>query len=284
MSIAYVSTGGGSGASDSVNAGSPTNGALFVAVSINSKTATCSVTYNGVSMTPVDEIVNTGSANFTLFSFLLLNPASGSNTLAITQTGGLNRYAWTSYSGVSGASQPDDNSENTVASDDNISSSVTTTRDNCWVMSAGFFSGGGTFSSGTNFTLRTGGSGMFIGDTNGVVSPAGALSQDIDLDTTSTGGVMMVQIALAPTLEYTVALDQGSYTLTGYNLLFVYGRTVILALGTYAHTGYNLLFSITRKWINQVLNSSTFTNGTKNSSSWSNKNKNSSTFTNEDKN
>lgn len=283
MAISYVSAGTGTGASDSVNIGSLTNGALVVTVAINSKTATCSVTYNGVSMTAIDNIVNTGTANFTLFSFLLENPSNGSNTLAITQTGGLSAYAWASYSGVSTVS-PDVSGTGTVASDDNITDSVTTTRDNCWVVASAFFSAGGLFSSGTNYTNRAGSNGIFIGDTNGVVSPAGALSQDIDLDTTSTGGVMMIQMALAPLVEYTVALDQGSFTLTGQNLLFSYGRTVILAVGSFVQTGYDLLFSVTRKWINQDKNSSVMTNESKNSSSWSNVSKNSSTFTNEDKN
>lgn len=284
MAISYVSSGNSGTESSSVDIGSLTNGCLIVCVAINSKSGSCSVTYNGVSMTLVDTQVNTGSANFTLYSFILVNPASGSNTLTVTQTGGLSRYAWVSYSGVSSAGQPNANGKNTVSSANNISNSVTTTKDNCWVIGCGFFSAGGSFSSGSNYTSRQGGFGIFIGDTNGVVSPAGSLSQTITLDTTSTGGVMMVQLAISPLIEYTVALDQGSFTHTGYNLLFSIGKTATLNFNSFIHTGYDLLFSVTRKWINQDKNSSIMANESKNSSSWSNESKNSSTFTNENKN
>lgn len=283
MAITYVSSGITTSTSSSVDIGSLTNGCLIVGVSVNSKTGTASVTYNGVSMTAVDGIANTGSADFKLFSFILVNPASGSNTLAITASHGIT-VGWASYSGVSSAGEPDDNDTNTVASADNISNSVTTVRDNCWVIGCAFFTGGGSFSSGTNYTNRSGSSGMFIGDTNAVVTPAGALSQTITLGTTSTGGVMMVQMAIAPLIEYTVALDQGSFTQTGYDLLFSIGKTVVLAVGSLVQTGYDLLFSITRKWINESKNSSVMTNESKSSSSWSNESKNSSTFNNETKN
>lgn len=101
------------------------------------------------------------------------------------------------------------------------------------------------------------------------------------------GGISNTQDIYSLTLSVaavTLTMAQGSYTLTGQNLLFVLIRnyTLALAYGTYALTGQVLSF-IQPMWMRDSKNTSSFSNGAKNTSAWSNVSKNSSSFSNDTK-
>lgn len=103
---------------------------------------------------------------------------------------------------------------------------------------------------------------------------------------------------------YTLALDQGAYTYTGYATLFRLAWKFLVEQGSYAYTGFATGLSkgygiicaagsyiltgietVLRYggWTNQSKNSSTFSNSSKNTSTFTNNSKNSSSWTNQSK-
>lgn len=86
-----------------------------------------------------------------------------------------------------------------------------------------------------------------------------------------------------PPQALTLALAQGSFTLTGQNVILHYGRTIALAVGTFALTGFDLLFTLFRKWLKPTKSTTNFSNQTKNTTSFSDQTKNTSNWTDQNK-
>jgi hypothetical protein len=107
-----------------------------------------------------------------------------------------------SYTGALQSGVPDataSKSETTVTTTTN---SITTILDNCWVVT-GCSDDGGVPTAGTNVTNRAGNNvNERIGDSNGVVTPAGAFSQTW---TGASGTMTMVQASFAPVVTSTGA-------------------------------------------------------------------------------
>jgi len=260
---------------------------LVVGVAYQDTTSVSSITYNGTSLT----FVNRASQSSTTSElWYLANPSSGANNVVITMSG-TTAYPTGSaitFTGVAQTSLVD--SSNTATGNDTAPTvTTTTTRDNSWVVDCVAVqtnTGDITLTVGAGQTQRTN------------HSNSSQERQGTSTETTTTAGAVTMSWSLSATrrwsittfgfkeggVDNTLAIGQGAFALTGYNLLFVYGRKIVMAYGGYALTGFSLLFNLLRKFQNQTKNTSTLSNGTKSSSSWSNESKSNSTLNNQIKN
>ncbi len=176
-----------------------TNLVLFVAVETNaagSPDLITGVTYNGVSMSlVVKQLDDIGQSMIYLFA--LINPATGTNTISVTASSTLDVIS-TSALSLTGCKQSGDpdNSTGANAFAASVSSALTTTDDNSWVVAAG--SGVTTnASASTNVTpASTDGANPVIGYF-GPQTPAGAVTMAF----TSGGGndhMYMVMASVPP--------------------------------------------------------------------------------------
>jgi hypothetical protein len=138
-----------------------------------------SVTYNGVSMTLAAKHTTGGERN--TYLYYLLNPASGSNTVAITSTNTHYLLAGAAdYDGVRQSGQPDATAEsNDSGVNDSYASSITTVANNSWAICLNESFGNSAVAAGAGATLRTQGAafkdwGLF--DSGGPITPAGSYS------------------------------------------------------------------------------------------------------------
>ncbi len=176
------------------------NRILFVAVTTNTADNVdyiTGVTYNGVAMTQVDSFRSQGLGGHELY--MLVNPASGANNVVVSASGSVAIYAAaSSYTGALQTGQPNTNNGN--ASDPATTStvSVTTTVDNCWLISsAGTKAGAGaTASASTGTVTRQANGYVSIGDSNGVRATAGSHGQTW-MPSASTG-IAVIVAAIAP--------------------------------------------------------------------------------------
>lgn len=159
------------------------------------------VTYNGVSMTKIAESRDTGSGSQGAWQSLwyLLNPATGSNTLAASFSNSDGSIiGGASYTGVKQSGMPDASNTNTGTLP--LTTSVTTVADNCWTILT--VRPVGTCSAGTGSTQREnqGAGGYAIFDSNGVIHPAGSTSMGVNGSVASA----IVMASFAPAVAATV--------------------------------------------------------------------------------
>lgn len=171
--------------------------------------------------------------------------------------------------------------------------SITTTTNNSYIVGGIVKSSGST--SGDTFT--DGGSQTGWGNTEVGISPNISTAKAAYLSTPTAGsnslswswttakenssyGIEIKQFIQ----NYPITLAQGSFTLTGQNVILNYGRKVVLAAGSFTLTGYSMVMTLFKKWIRQTKNTSSLSNQSKNSSSWTDQSKNSSTWTDQTKN
>lgn len=156
------------------------------------------ITYNGVAMTrvPTNGIANDGGDRRD-YMYYLINPATGSNNVVITTTGTDIWGCSISYTG-SHQTTPINGSAKQEGQASPITTSVTTTEDNCWSILWTGFNRQATASTGstlraTNATVTS--SRMF--DSNGPKTPAGAQA----MTTTIASDVgTQIQVAFAPSV------------------------------------------------------------------------------------
>ena len=158
-------------------------------------------TYAGVSMTKIHDAV-TAYGTIKLSSFILINPASGSNNFVVDPTGSdqlvvmVESYTGAGTGGGTGGS--DSSQTATFATSAANQSIVTTTSaDNCWITFF-FRANGGSYTAGTNVSIQDNVASIaLVGDTNAAITPAGATTQTFNRSTgTNSGGI--ITIALAP--------------------------------------------------------------------------------------
>lgn len=144
------------------------------------------ITYNGVSLTRIDIA---DQPNNPYYLYYLIAPATGTNNVVITADRSTNAIAGTavSYTGcLQTASVINAHGVQTTPRPATSGAvSLTSTVDNCWMV-AGYSAGiNSSYVAGANTTLRDANGQEYIGicDSNGVISPAGALT----LNTTWTG-------------------------------------------------------------------------------------------------
>lgn len=74
--------------------------------------------------------------------------------------------------------------------------------------------------------------------------------------------------------QQTIVMDavQGSYTLTGQDMVLARGKELLVTFGTFVITGISAALNL-KAWVNDTKHSSTFSNDSKSSSSWANDSK-----------
>jgi hypothetical protein len=128
-----TSTYGGDGVASFSHTCTGSNLLLIVAVNNPNQDIT-GVTYNGVAMT--QQLAPTGAGNLAVYS--LLNPATGSNTVAATGMGGSSSVMIiaASYTGVKQTAFPDSkNNDTTNLTPRTLSTTVVAS--NCWLINCG---------------------------------------------------------------------------------------------------------------------------------------------------
>lgn len=144
---------------------------LFVVVRSDASTVT-GVTYGGVAMTPLDDILVNSTWHYP--TYYLVNPPTGANNISVTTAAANIAASAVSYSGVRTSSPIN------IKTNGNPPLSVTTTVDNDWSI---FFCADRTGVSpgaSTNTTVLSqpgAGASMTLFDSNGVIHPAGSYTQ-----------------------------------------------------------------------------------------------------------
>lgn len=167
---------------------------LLIVGTIASADGVSNVTYGGVAMTKLGSSVqNSVNANWNTFWYLL-NPATGSNTLAVTCPDTYFALA-ASYSGVKQQAPEASNSGTTAAL------TVTTVAYSSWAI---IFTGAddATPNAGADTTARvTDGIGVILGDNNGPKVPPGNVTLAIEVSTgTAFAGIIAAFAPAEPNL------------------------------------------------------------------------------------
>lgn len=210
MAIAFdAATDGGNGASvhSFAHTCTGTDRILLVALSVDDGTVP-TVTYNSVAMTEVSR--TTADSVRDHFLFYLINPASGSNTVAVTNSAGTIFAGAASYTGAKQTGQPDSFATNTTASATTITGTTTVVASNCWLVGCGQ-ADGGTSSGGTGTTKRAqyGGFPQFaLIDSNATVATG---AQSLVLDGNLSAAMNIIVASIAP------AVAGGPANLKSYN-------------------------------------------------------------------
>jgi len=209
MAIALDATAVGNAASPTVTwAHTCTGSNLILFVGIGTDTGggdtVTGVTYNAIAMTQIDKQLYSGSTGY-VYLYYLLNPATGSNNVVVSISSGVGRCDSVSYTGVKQSAQPDASGKNTAAAVTSLTTSVTTVADNCWMISMAqadsavpTASTGVTSRASNNVNDR-------MGDSNGVITPAGSYSMTYTLP---SGKIATVQASFSPA-PAVVAAPQG---------------------------------------------------------------------------
>lgn len=189
MAVAYDSTNSstlspismGTSKSVSLNVGSGTDRILWMGFMTGNNTTDVStnLTYGGVAMTKlVGRRLNTSTQYITLW--YLVNPASGSNTLA--WTGSANEdYCYAAFIVFTGVPVSTGTiGSNTASADEtdgSLALTLTTQYDNAWLVSAVRSSDYGDHSAGAGTTERSQ-LALSIGDSNGGITPVGSATMN----------------------------------------------------------------------------------------------------------
>lgn len=179
-----------------------------------------SCTFNAVSMNKQTDAVTFGAEK--MYSYSLAGN-SGTHNLVFTNSGNIDsRITAMSYTGAqqspiySGGGQTDafNSKTNGVTS---ISNSLTTITDNSWVTTACYDDTNTVnTNNGTNITFRTrsstpaGSNLQSCGDSNGVVHPAGALSQTWTQTTSDSLSMMQMSVSPAGAATDTISVTDSS--------------------------------------------------------------------------
>ena len=169
---------------------------ILIVGCLDSSSSTTSATYNGVSMTKIDELLITG--NESIYLFYLLNPPEGTYNCVVSGGSAKRGGMSTSFTGVKQSSQPNSSNKGVSSSTKSLTISTTTTDDNCWLVGIGY--SGNELLAGTNTTLR-GSSTKYCRmlDTNSQQTPAGSKSMNITQGTASFSG--MILAAISPSIK-----------------------------------------------------------------------------------
>lgn len=155
------------------------------------------VTYNGVALTKIGEVAaETSIRNVALW--YLVAPATGSNTVAITGTGGLTDAcggAAASYTGAKQTGVPDSFGTTFGTSVATLTASTTVVAADCWVTGGGQNSGGACVAGAGTIMRVAAANSENYGDSNGTV---GTGSQSLTFDDAGGGNMAMVIASFEP--------------------------------------------------------------------------------------
>lgn len=198
-----AATNGGSGTGTSLTYAHTCTGdkrILFVGVNLYNPGADdlTGVTYASVAMTQIAKVSNASGSGQISYLYYLINPATGANNVVISKNNGAAtiRSNAASYRGAKQSEQPDASGTNSTNASINISKSVTTIVENCWMVSFTFNDGAQVLESTGTTARNTAGVFMAIGDSNAAL-PVGAYSMAWTLGA-GTANWTMVNASFAP--------------------------------------------------------------------------------------
>jgi hypothetical protein len=178
------------------NVGTADNRILLVGTLKQSSQSITGVTYGGVAMTKIATYATNSSVsvNEEQSFWVLINPASGSNNIALTSSGGGTfGFVAACYSGVDQTTGYRAVGSSISASSSAKTISVTTVNNNAWV--AGYFRMGASTTADANTAWRPASSNVVMADSNGAKSPAGAYAIGY---TTADSGAALFACELIP--------------------------------------------------------------------------------------
>ena len=185
---------------------SGSNRILFVGVDVfnpNTDDVT-GVTYGGVAMTQIGTSVAIDVQRDYLY--YLINPPTGANNVVVSKTSSVAiRSASASYTDANRLGQPDASGTNSAATATSVAKALTTVADNCWMVSF-VMNDANTSVVDTGTTLRGTAAFHAIGDSNGVITPAGSYSMGWKL-ASGTGDWTISNASFKP------SIDNGSFLL-----------------------------------------------------------------------
>lgn len=178
--------------------GSGTNRILFVACGLPTSDLISGVTYNGTALTLIGKSQAPSPNTRFVYLFYLINPTSGAHNVVVTASSTSDDIEATasSYSGASVLGGIDNSTTNTTSGVTSITTSLTTVADNCWTIIVGR-TNGTTMVVGTGVTSRgnMGDTTAIVGDSNGIVHPAGSKSMTIQWSGSGSASVVMASFA-----------------------------------------------------------------------------------------
>lgn len=167
---------------------------LFIGIFAGGDVVTA-VSYNSVAATQIAKLNLSGAGE--LYIYYLLAPSTGSNTVSVTLSSGTAAGTSSSYTGAKQSGVPDASGSKTQApGPTSITNSITVVGSNAWAVTVGGSGTGITPTGGTNVTVRSG-SGMAIGDSNGI-APSGSYSQTWNVDAGGDSGIIQASFLPVP--------------------------------------------------------------------------------------
>ena len=255
MAIAYDSSsqgyaGPGGGYASWSHTCTGTNLILLVSVyeSANSN-GVSGITYNGVALTQIGTVSNGNTQSL----WYLINPATGSHTIAVSGSHTTNTI-WQgaiSYTGAKQTGQPD--SFNTATSQTTVQTiSTTVVANNSWLVAAFGVSDNNPPSAGTGTTSRQGFSGSgsgFIGDSNGTVASG---SRSLVSNNAANDTTVAVIASIAPTDQIISTVSDTNVTTESVSAVVQSQSVSASVLDTNVSTD-TTKFSISNKWSPEIV-------------------------------
>lgn len=197
---AWTNTDSSATTSETYTAGSGSNRLLVIANASQSGTQSA-VDFNSVAGTldavKYDPGGAEGSTNFTYVSHLVA-PDSGAHTASATKSNAIGFYyiGCADYTGCKQTGQPDATATGSGSGITDLSYTITTVADDCWVATTAYGTAGGV-ASGTNCTFLINNGSVGFADSNAAVGAAGAKTVQF---TGTSGRLFAASISFAPSV------------------------------------------------------------------------------------
>lgn len=174
------------------------NLALIVNITDEAGGTLTGVTYNGVSMTPLVSQIGFGTQSAAIYLYGMLNPPTGTHTVAMTRSGTAGQIlsGSASYTGVKQTGLPDATAKNT-ASGTNITTTITTMVAGAGIVGCGLCDNGLTTGTNSNLLSSIGGVYGMTENSTFPVGVAGAYAMSLT-GGNGTSNDAYILVSLAP--------------------------------------------------------------------------------------